>query len=247
MVAKKRKRAKKKDKPPITSEDQTIPTDVTTTIQDTPATLLGESMLNQLRSRLDPLYNASPPLPTSSESASLPPMRLPPLEHSKRGPPVLSLSTEERGGEQASTDQEDTSVREGEPAEGGTSQKGSCRKTKRRKSDTQRASPRQPSDIHDGATTSEDVSEQQEELKSTSREVLIAGATGGSERKKRRRREGERSRRTSGRTVGEDTPDAGEEVTTELTDSRGLDSNIDSGSPPPTNEGTWIKTKQLSQ
>ena len=191
-------------------------------------------MLSRLRSRLDPLYNASPP-PPPSESSSLPPMRLPPLEHSTRGPP---LPTEDRGSEQASV-QGDTSVQEGDHTDGSTSQKGSRRRTRRRKNDTQEASqsPGQPSGTQDVATTGEDVmSSQQEELKSTSREALIAGATGGSERKKRRRRERERSRRTSGHSFNEDTPDAGGEITAEVMGGGGLDSNVDDA-PPQSNEG----------
>ena len=244
MAAKKRKRAKKKDKPPATAEDQTIPTDTTTATQDTP-TLLGESMLNRLRSRLDPLYNASPPPPPppSSESASLPTVRPPPLKHPKRGPPLPSLSTEDRGSEQASV-QEDASVREGDLTESGASQKGSRRRTKQRKNDTQRASPGQSSDLQDGATASEDVGEQQEKLKSTSRDALIAG---GSERKKRRRRERERSRRTSGSGVGEDTPDTGEEGTGDVTGSRGLDSNIDDSAHHPASEGILYRLYMIVQ
>ena len=231
IVAKKRKRAKKKDKSPTTVEDQTVTATDTATATQGSTTLLGESMLSRLRSRLDPLYNTSPaPPPPPSESSSLPLMRLPPL----RGPP-LPTATEDRGSERANV-REDTSVRDGDHTEGSTSQRGSRRRTKRRKKDTQEASqsPGQPSGSQDGGEGV--ISEQQEELKSTSREALIAGATGGSERKKRRRRERERerSRRTSGRSAGEDTPDPGEEVTAEVTGEAGLD---DDGAPPPDNEG----------
>jgi hypothetical protein len=85
------------------------------------------------------------------------------------------------------------------------------------------------------------MSERQEELNSTSREALIAGTTGGSERKKRRRRERERerSRRTSGRSISENAPAAGDEITAEVT-GEGLDSTVDEGIPPPINEGNII-------
>ena len=234
-MAKKRKRAKKKGKPPATTEEQTVATTDTVTATQGSPTLLGESMLSRLRSRLDPLYNTSP-LPPPSESSPLPPMR---LEHLTRGPP---LPTEDRGSEQARTVQEDTSVREGDHTEGSTSQKGSHRRTRWRKNDTQEAfeSPGKPSDTQDGAAASEDVrSQQQEELKSTSREALVAGATGGNERKKRRRRERERSRRTSGCSIGENTPDTGEEITAEVTGGS-LDSNVDDGVPPPANRGITL-------
>ena len=185
-------------------------------------------MLSRLRSRLDPLYNASPLPP--SESSSLPPMRLPPLEHPTHGP-SLSTATEDRGSERANV-REDTSA-QGDHTEGSTSTRGSRKRTRRRKIDTQEASqsPGQPSGTQDGATASEGVeNERQKGMKSTSREALIAGATGGSERKKRRRRERERSGRTSRRSVDEDTPDGGEEVTAEVTGERDLD---DGARPPP--------------
>ena len=193
-------------------------------------------MLSRLRSRLDPLYNASPTPP--SESSSLPPMRLPPLEHPTHGPP-LSTAADDRGSERANV-REDTSA-QGDHNGGSTSQRGSRRRTRRRKNDTQEASqsPGQPSGTQDGTTASEGVeNERQEGMKSTSREALIAGATGGSERKKRKRRERERSRRTSGHSVDADTPDAGhgEEVTAEVTGERDLDGDA----PPPAYEGMLL-------
>ena len=232
VVAKKRKRTKKKDKPYTAAEEQTIPPDTATETQGTP-TLLGESMLSRLRSRLDPLYNASPP-PPPSEGSTLPPARLPPLEHlPHRGPPLPSVTADKRGNEHANIE-ESTSVLEGGHTD--RSRKGSHRRTRQRKNDTQRASPQQPSDTQNEVNTSEQVAIQEEELKSTSRDALIAGTTGGSERKKRRRRDRERARR---RSVGEDTPDTGEEVTAEAMGERVLDSNGDDEAPPPTSEGTY--------
>ena len=244
-MAKKRKRVKKKDKAfPTrpTEEDQTLATTATATATEGSPSLLGESMLSRLRTRLDPLYNTSSPPPPPTESSPLPPVRLPPLEYPTSSP-RLPTATEGRGSERAGV-HEDTSVREVDTTEGSASQRGSHRRKRRRKNnnDTQEASqsPRQPSGSQEGAAAaSEDVtSEQQKELKLTSREALIAGATDGSERKKRRRRERERerSRRTSGRSVGENAPDAGEEITAKVT-GEGLDSNFDDGVPPPTNEG----------
>ena len=229
-MTKKRKRAKKKDQPSTTTEDQDV---APPTTQGTP-TLLGESMLSQLRSRLDPLYN--PPSQTSPLGAL--PARLPPLEHStSHEPTATSPSVGERGNEQVEVG-EGSSVHK----QLGKPRKESRRRTKQRKDPTQMSSnPHESELVQDKLTTKavEQVGEQQEELRSTSKDALIAGSHIDSERKKRKRRVKERPGRVGDHDISVDTPDAAENVSGE----QNLDANFGDSLPLPSSEGmttcTW--------
>ena len=211
-------------------EEQSLPPSTTSHAPS----LMGESMLSQLRSRLDPIYNPPPP----PQSSSLPPVRLPPLGHPTSESPVPS-PTEERDNKQASV--EDDKV---VPGHSGKSGRGSRRRTKQRRADdAQLASPKQP-DPEDGVQnelTREQASTQHDELKSTSRDALITGTPGSSERKKhKKRRDKDKARRTPEHDAHGDTQGAVEnasEVTGEQTldASHGMD---DDGLPLPSIEGT---------
>ena len=223
-MTKKRKRTKKKDRPSSTTEDQDV---APPTTQDTPS-LIGESMLSQLRSRLDPLYN--PPPQISPLSAI--PARLPPLEQSTSlDPPAASPSIEEGGNEQVGAE-EGSSVRK----HLGKSRKESRRRPKQRKDPTQMSSnPRKSELVPDKLTANavERVGEQQEELRSTSKDSLIAGSRTDNERKKRKRRDKERPDKIRDHDVSVDIPDGPENVLGE----QNVDSSYGDSLPSPSSEG----------
>ena len=191
----------------------------------TPA-LLGESMLSQLRSRLDPIYNPPP------SSSSLPPARLPPLESStSEQPHISSLSVEEREAGIEDNGSERASEHSVE------SQKGARRRTKLNR---ERTSQDQSPPVHEEVTR-EQVSEQPEEgeLKSISRESLIDNNLTGSDRKKRKRKT--RSKRKvdehdeSGDIAG------GERMEmSEVTRDRLVDSTVHDDLHPPHDEGITV-------
>ena len=223
-MTKKRKRTKKKDRPSTTTENQD---GAPPTTQGTP-TLIGESMLSQLRSRLDPLYN--PPPQTSPLTALQ--ARLPPLEHStSREPPAASPGIEERGNEKVDSEEGSSVCKHS-----GKPRKESRRRAKQRKDPTQISSnPHKSELVQDELTTNaaERVGEQQEELRSTSKDVLIVGSRTSSERKKRKRRDKERPDRSGDHDVSVDTPDGTENVSGE----QNVDGSFGDSLPPPSSEG----------
>ena len=186
MVTKKRRRARKKDKLSTPTSDQAVHAEeVPATFQgkDTPSSLLGESMLSQLRSRLDPIYNPPP------QASTLPPPRLPPLGQSTDEQPVPSTGTAEGQDEQSATAVEHNQLSQGSSVR--TSQK-RPRRRKREKMDEAQVGLDQHTDVNQGEVTAEQTGD---ELRTTSRDALISGNPLESERRKRKRRQRERTGR----------------------------------------------------
>ena len=220
VVAKKRKRAKKKDRPTTGTPDQTVPSEGATTTQgeETPTSLLGESVLSQLRARLDPIYNPPP------QDSALPPLRLPPLGQTTDGQPVPSSSVAGRDdtGTAVERDPHQSSLVGSEEE---NPRKRSRRRVKQKRNEAELASNQQADHSQAGATSELQVVDEEDELKTTSKDELLAG----SERRKRRKR---RQRERTGEVVeasivGEDVPDTGDRDVSLAAGEQVVDSNVD--------------------
>ena len=219
VVAKKRKRAKKKDRPTTATPDQTVPSEgaATTQGEGTPTSLLGESVLSQLRARLDPIYNPPP------QDSALPPLRLPPLGQTTDGQPVPTSSVTERD-DTGTTVERNPHQSSLVGSEEENPRKRSRRRVKQKQNEAELAS-NQHTDHSQAGATSEQVVDEENELKTTSKDELLAG----SERRKRRKR---RQRERTGKVVeasvdGEDVPDTGDRDVSVAAGEQVVDSNVE--------------------